>query len=105
MKESIKNWNEQLGEISNQYTTSSWCLHLDNLYHSGEGDNFHRVTSLRIKVGDLSKIEFDFIEKTVKMFHNDIEMYCRELLVRKLWVGVSLNYFCETIQMIEYKYD
>ena len=105
LKGSIKNWNQQLGEKCNCETTSSWCLFNSDLYHSGEGDCFAFVKAMRYSLGDLLKMTFDFDEMKVKLYHNDIEQDCRDLLVPKIWIGLSFIHHGERVEMIKYKYD
>ena len=105
LEESIKNWDYQLGESDNASTTSSWCFSEQAIYHSGDGDHFRRVKDASFAVGDSLKIAFDFIGKNVKIYHNDIEGDRRELTTDKVWIGLSLVYPQETVEMIEYKYE
>ena len=105
LEESIKDWEQQLGENENAETSSSWCFNEGNVSHSGEGDKFKKVKDISYEVGDILKIEFDFMKQEVKVYHNDEEADCRKLLTDKVWVGVSLGYPGETVEMIGYKYQ
>ena len=50
-------------------------------------------------------MSFDFIEKNIKIYHNDKELDCKELKVDKVWIGLSLRRKGNHIEMVEYKYE
>ena len=105
LEESILNWNDQLGEYRNAATTCSWGIYSAQLCHSGDGDAFDRVKTMKYSVGDLLKMVLDFDQQKAKIYHNNIEQDSRDFKVTTLWVGVSLNYLYETVEMVEYKYE
>lgn len=106
LEESIKDWHEPLGENENTFTSVSWAFCDTFLQHSADAREFQDVSDdMQYAHGDLLKISFNFIDKTAKIYHNDVEKDCRDLTTFKLWIGLSLFYKGTQIKLIEYKYD
>ena len=104
--DSILNWHHQLGEDKNALTSCAWNVYGNALYFFGEGRSFAKVArSLDYAIGDLLKLVIDFEGKTITIYYNDIEANSRKLDVKQLWIGFSIAFFHNTIEMVHYKYD
>ena len=103
---SIIDWQCQLGEYKNSQTSCAWDVYDDELFFSGKGECFAPAGYYsKYHVNDLFKLVIDFGANSVSLYHNDIEADSRKIDVKKLWVGFSLGYCQNRIEMVGYKYE
>ena len=107
LEESIKVWTQPLGRESNRNTTTSWTF-CGALYYCDFKESFTAVQksgSMKYSADDLFKISFDFKTKKVRVFQNNQEKGCKDLLTTKLWIGFALYSKGNSIEMVDYRYD
>ena len=105
LESSIMDGYDQLGEGMNSSSSSSWGIGNRELCHSGDGDCYEQLKEITFSLNDLLRLEINFKEKKAKIYHNGKEEDCRKLRVNKLWIGLSIWFKGETVEMIEYIYD
>ena len=86
-------------------TSTAWLFFEKHLYHSDKDKRFQKIRAMSYSIGDQLKMEFDFISKEVKLYHNGIEKDSQVLTVTKLWIGLSLALMGANVKMIDYQYN
>ena len=105
LETSILNWTHIIGEDHNASSSCAWDVYDDELFFSGEGKNFDQVGYYsKYHVNDLFKLVIDFGANSVSIYHNDFEADSRKINAKKLWVGFSLGYCHNRIEMVGYEY-
>ena len=109
LKESIKTWNQQLGEQKNKMSSVSWCIYTKSIHLSDKDRYFQSITKnlYEYEIGDRFTVRFDFIKKKVGLYYNDDESAAdeRDLGTDKLWIGFSFYFKNEIIEVIDHCYE
>ena len=106
IEHSVRNWDVQLGQIDNKHISESWCLWNDEVRYSFGDDQFvARGNRYKFKENDLIRLAFDFQKKSVTIYYDGKAQHGTDLQATKFWVGVSLHFGGDQVEMVEYKYQ